>query len=126
MVRVIVDTDIFIDYLRADKGALLSLLEKQSDGKLEIIISSVTVYELFSGKSSKENKQKITDLISQIKVISLDEKLMQFAGELNRDNNLSISSHDYFIAAAAILCDSSLATKNKKHFSRIPKLKLFP
>lgn len=126
MDQVIVDTDIFIDYLRTGKGELVNLLDKQLQGKLEIAISSITVYELFSGKSSKESKSIISGLISKFKIISVDEKIAEFAGRLNRDNNLPISSHDIFIAATAILCDSSLATKNKKHFSKIPNLKFFP
>ncbi|MBI3559249.1 type II toxin-antitoxin system VapC family toxin [Candidatus Gottesmanbacteria bacterium] len=124
MDQIIVDTDILIDYFRTNKGELVNLLEKQLQGKLEIAISSVTVYELFSGKSSKESKPMILRLISKFKIIPMDEKITEFAGELNRDNNLSISSHDFFIAATAILCDSLLATKNKKHFSKIPGLKL--
>lgn len=125
MDQIIVDTDILIDYFRTNKGGLVNLLDKQLQGKLEMAISSVTVYELFSGKSSKETKSVISGLISKFKIIPMDEKIAEFAGELNRDNNLSISSHDFFIAATAILSDSSLATKNKKHFSRIPNLKLF-
>ncbi len=125
MDQVIVDTDIFIDYFRTNKGELLNLLDGQSKNKLEIIISSVTIYELFLGKSSKKEKPEILEFISKFKTISIDEKIAEFAGELSRDSNLAIGSHDFFIAATAIKYGFLVATKNKKHFSKIPNLKLF-
>lgn len=125
MEQVIIDSDIIIDYLRTGRGLMISLLKAQVENKIQISISVVSIYELFVGKSSKKDEEMILEIIKKFKTIFLDNKIAKLAGELTRDNKLESSGpFDVFIAATAILFDSSLATKNKKHFSKIPGLKL--
>lgn len=126
MDQVVVDSDIIIDYLRTGGGLMISLLKAQLEGRIRINISVVSIYELFVGRSSKEEEGVILEIIGKFNTISLDDKIAKLAGELTRDNKFESSGpFDLFVAATAILCDSSLATKNKKHFSKIPNLKLF-
>lgn len=125
MDKVLVDSDILIDYFRTSKGLLPDLISFQIGGKIEIYISSVTVFELFAGSSSKKDKVKIQELIEKLKVIVFDGKLAQFAGELTRDNKLSVPLADFIIASSALYIDALIATRNKEHFRPIPGIKFF-
>lgn len=125
MEKVVVDSNIIIDYLRSSKGWLPSLLSFQAKGEIEIYISSITVFELFAGSSSKKDETKILELVSGFKIISFDEKLAKFAGELTRDWKLSLPLADFIIASTAVFIEAQVVTRNKDHFKGIPKLKFF-
>ncbi|MBI4008722.1 PIN domain-containing protein [Candidatus Roizmanbacteria bacterium] len=123
MVKVLIDTDIIIDFLRTKKGLLLDLYRLQSEEKLELYISSITALELFSGISSKKLKLTLLELISTLKVVGITLDLAVFAGELKRDLQSSIPFADLLIGASALYIRAQLATHNQKHFKGIPKLK---
>lgn len=125
MEKVVVDSNIIIDYLRSSKGWLPDLLSLQAKGEIEIYISSMTVFELFAGSSSKKDETKILELVSGFKIISFDEKLAKFAGELTRDWKLSLPLADFIIASTAVFIEAQIITRNKDHFRDIPKLKFF-
>ncbi len=125
MKKVVVDSDIFIDYLRTSKGWLPDLLSLQRSGEIEIYISSITVFELFAGNSSKKDEAKILQLISGFKIVTFDEKLAKFAGELTRDWKLSQPLADFIIASTAVYIEAQVATRNEDHFKGIPRLKFF-
>lgn len=125
MQKVVVDSNIIIDYLRTSIGWLPELLSLQTQGKIEIYISSITVFELFAGNSSKKDESKILELVSSLKMIAFDEKLAKFAGELTRNWKLSLPLADFIIASTALFIQAQVATRNKNHFKVVPKLKFF-
>jgi len=99
MTKVFVDSDIIIDF------------------------SSVTVLELFAGKSSKKVAGKLRELIDGFVVIPINTELAFFAGELKRDNAMDITLADLLIGATCLFIGAKLATRNKRHFHGIPKLR---
>lgn len=127
MKKVLIDTDIIIDFLRTNEGLFPTLLELQVQGNLTLYISSVTIMELFVGTSSQKQvqSQQLKELIDSFRVIPLDAKLAQFTGELKRGKKWTILTSDLIIGATALWLNAQLATKNRKHFSVIPGLKLF-
>ena len=125
MEKVVVDSDIIIDYLRTSKGRLPDLLSLQEQGKIEIYVSSMTVFELFAGSFSKKDESKISELVAGFKVVAFDENLAKFAGELTRDWKLSLPLADFVIASTAVFIEAQVVTRNKDHFKGIPKLKFF-
>lgn len=125
MIKILVDTDILIDYLRTGKGILLDLLELQAQDKVGLHISAITILEIFAGRSSKKLTSILQQLISGFKVIYVTAELAQFAGELKRDNNLSIALADLIIGATALSVKAKLATRNREHFQTIPRLKFY-
>ena len=125
MEKVVVDSDFIIDYLRTSKGWLPDLISLQSQGEIEIYVSSMTVFELFAGHSSKKDEPKILELVASFKVVAFDEKLAKFAGELTRDWKLSLPLADFIIASTAVYVEAEIATRNKDHFKGIPRLKFF-
>src|SRR3990167_3044683 len=125
MQKVVLDSDIIIDYLRTGQGILPKIVPLQSQGEIEIYISAVTIFELFVGSSSKRDELLILNLINSFKKVVFDQNLAQFAGEIRRDKKLSVALADFFIAASALFIDAQLATRNKKHYQGIKGLKFF-
>lgn len=126
MTKVLVDTDILIDHLRTGGGPLTQLVTMQSNGKIEIYLSSITVMELYAGLSSLKLAKKIQLLLNSFLVIPFDVTVAQFAGELKRDQKFpTVPVVDYIIGSTAVWFKAQLATRNRRHFSSIPELKFF-
>lgn len=125
MKSIVVDTDILIDYLRAGRGPFPALIELQKQHKVELCLSSVTVMELFAGKSSRGKSEYLEEFIGQFKVIPFDKIIAKFCGELRRDLKMSIQTTDLLIGTTALWLNAQLTTGNKKHFTGIPGLKFF-
>jgi tRNA(fMet)-specific endonuclease VapC len=122
---MVVDTSIFIEYLRArdkKKSALFAIPDST-----QLFISSVTMYELLMG-ATDENKQKDIKLLTEdLPVLPFDESVSKKAAEiyhqLRIDNNM-IDFRDIFIAATCLVFELPLKTLNKKHFERIKQLNI--
>src|SRR5437879_2504844 len=103
---MVVDTSIFIDYLRSKKKEQ-TIFQKLSD-KSEIFISSVTLYELLIGATSDEKWEEIRKLTEDIPVLGFSERIAAQSAkiyhELRKSNNI-IDHRDIFIAATAIAND---------------------
>jgi len=129
MKKVVIDTNIIIDYLhlRLPEGEKVDFWKILSQPKIKPLISAATLQELFIGKSSKEKKreQKIRKALLLLRVIKIGEKIAELAGKILRNNPGKMSFPDAQIAATAILEKAQLATGNKKHFNNIKGLKFY-
>jgi len=125
MNRVVIDTDIVIDFLRTNSGLFPQLLQLQADGKIEILFSSITVLEIFAGESAKNQRNELLKLFSKFKIVPFDKDLAIFAGEVKRGKKLSITLTDFIIGTSASKLKARLATRNKTDFKDIPFLKFF-
>jgi predicted nucleic acid-binding protein len=124
--RIVIDTSILIDQLRG--GLHWNKFFSGLEGGVELFLPTIVIYELFSGKSSKNRKQesKIEDFIKHFTKIELSAEIARLAGELFRDNDLNLDTSDYLIAASAIEIGAQIVTLDKKHFSKIPGVSIFP
>ncbi len=123
--NLVVDTNIFIEYLRAKdklKTTLISIPDHTA-----IFISSVTLYELYMGAASEEKKTDIRLLTDDLQILPFNESVAIKASEIFHDlrkSNQLIEFRDIFIAATSIVFDIGLKTSNTKHFKRIQGLRL--
>ncbi len=126
---IVVDTDIIIDHSREKETALLKLLEECKKGEIKLIVSSITVFEFFTGSYFKDISlcENAKRLFSDFLIQDVNEKIAHVAAEMNRNLNLSsiIGLADLLIAATAIYLNAPLFTKNKKHFKLIPGIKFY-
>lgn len=114
MRRVLVDTDILINFLRGREKAktyLLSLLENSV-----ICCSAVTVAEIFAGMRPPE-REKTVALIDNLEIVEVTREIAEKAGLYKG----SIKSHaleldDCLIAASAFVSRAALATGNGRHY----------
>jgi predicted nucleic acid-binding protein len=122
---MVIDTSIFIEFLRA-KNKKQTTLFNISETK-QLYISSVTLYELHMGATSSEKKQDIQILTDDIPVLPFDDTVAKEAARIYhilRTNNKIIEFRDIFIAATALVHELPINTLNRKHFERITKLNL--
>lgn len=123
MTKVLVDTDIIIDFLRTGEGSLPKLMEGQRDGKFELYLSSVTVLELFAGKSSRKVTDKLKELIEGFVVVSVGNDLAARAGEIKRDYSVDVALADLVVGTTSLFVGARLATRNKRHYKGMPGLR---
>jgi predicted nucleic acid-binding protein len=123
---VILDTSVIIDHLRTGgKGYLLDIAKGLP--KQNLTISTITIQELYEGKSTKDKRKEkdMLSIISPLTIVPYTFDTAQLAGEIARDLNRPIELADAAIAATTILSGASLATLNKKDFIGIESLELF-
>ena len=126
MKKVIIDSDIIIDYLRTKGGIFEHLINLSVHGKIEIYISVITVLEITAGISGSKDEKFIKTLFSFSNIIPINYEIASLAGKNKSTIRGQMNLADYLIATSAIHLGFYLATKNIKHFSLVPNLLLFP
>jgi hypothetical protein len=117
----IIDSDIFIDFLRNDKKAVNWLPKQNTDSTL---FSAITETELVSGRANNNprNKQLLMNMLLQFTKIPIDNPLAELAGDIRRQYSISLG--DSVIAASALSHNATLITRNTKDFKKVPHLKI--
>jgi tRNA(fMet)-specific endonuclease VapC len=123
--ELVIDTSIFIEFLRAKDKKHTTLFNITDD--TQIYISSVTLYELLMGATTSSKINDVKILTEDIPVLAFNQSVAQKAAEIYhqlRKTNRMIEFRDIFIAATAIVNELPLKTLNTKHFVRIPNLQI--
>jgi tRNA(fMet)-specific endonuclease VapC len=122
---VVADTDVIIDFFSGSEPfsqVVAGFIRKDS-----LILTSITVFELYAGVLGSRRLGQIDDLVSAATVLSLGtEEALAAVGiynELKKGGQL-IGLRDILIAGICIARKRPLLTRNTVHFSRIPALKL--
>lgn len=122
---MVVDTSIFIQFLRAKDKKKSDLYAITNSAQLHV--SSVTLYELLMGATDEKKLADIRLLTDDLPVLPFDEDVSRKAAEiyhqLRRENKM-IEFRDIFIAATCIVFDMPLKTLNEGHFERIQGLRM--
>jgi len=126
MVKVVVDSSVLIEKMRMVKNCFYDkLVELQSNGKVDLLISVIVIAELWTGDSMNQ-KVKIESaetLIKHLRRIVVNEDISKLAGEIMRKHK--IQGMDALIVASALESEAELATLNTKHFVNVKGLKLY-
>lgn len=125
MKKIVVDTSILIEYIRLGEGRWNDLVEMSKNGDVRLLLPTVVMLELWSGKSMEKNKTEMETVkfLSIFSKLNLDEDTAKLAGKLRRENQ--IDGFDAVIAASCLQEGAWLATLNKKHFEKVEGLKLW-
>ena len=122
------DTDACSYLMKGTSKKLESaILEHQND---TICVSSITYAELVYGvlnRQSKKLEKKLEQLLSLMQIMDWSDAAARQYAEIRlylTQRGIPIGNMDILIAAAAIAIDARLVTNNRKHFERIPTLKL--
>ena len=120
---ILIDTSIIIDYLRKrDKEKTLFW---KIINKTECYISTVTIFELYSGVKNDKHLDALDMVLSHLEVLDFNTTQAKIASNIFRSlktKNKLIEFRDIFIASCAITANMPLATLNTKHFQRIDGL----
>lgn len=123
---VIADTDVVIDFFSGIEPVASTVTDLILEDALSL--TSITVFELYTGITGKKRLKQIDDLISILPVFSLKKNEAQTVARIYNDLKKIgklIGNQDILIAAICITHDLHLLTRNTEHFSRISRLKLF-
>lgn len=119
-VNLVVDSDIFIDYLKHRQ--FRDLFES---GHFKVFYSVVTKRELLSKKGLQRSEQQaIHQLLKSLRIIFPNQKILYKYSEL-RIKHPALGKGDCIIAATAITKNLPLVTRNYKHFRPIKELSLY-
>lgn len=122
---MVVDTSVFIEFLRATKKDKTLLYKIADDSKL--YVSTVTLFELYAGATNHSKWMDIKLLTEDLILLPLTVDVSQYAAKIFqklRLENQIIEFRDIFIGATAIANKLPILTLNKKHFSRIADLEI--
>jgi tRNA(fMet)-specific endonuclease VapC len=125
---VCLDTSVLVALIRKDPAAVGALrAEAEKGGAVSTTI--VALCELYAGaygsRESEKELARVRDLLSNLRVLGLDEGAARKYGELVNSAALKrdpIGDFDLIIASIALQHEEKLVTRNVKHFGRVPGL----
>lgn len=112
MAELLVDTDVFIDHLRA--------FRRIEEGQDQLSYSVVTRAELFAGRTADQDG--LRRLLAPFREHMVDRPTAERAGGLRGTTGLALP--DALIAATALERGLTLVTRNIGHFERVEGLVL--
>jgi predicted nucleic acid-binding protein len=115
--RLLLDTDVLIDFLRGQPQAV-QLLE---DTDCEFYLSA----ELYVGVRDGREREVLDQLVGLLRTIEISTEIAQQAGLWRREYGKSHGTGiiDALIAACADALQIPLATLNVKHFPMLPEVR---
>jgi tRNA(fMet)-specific endonuclease VapC len=120
----VADTDVLIDYL-AGKGEADAVARLLNSGGLRTTV--INRFELLSGANNQRQLARLLQLLGAVPSLDLDGAAADVASEihlsLERAGN-PIGMADSLIAGIVIANDGTLLTRNRRHFERVPGLRL--
>ncbi len=122
--KYLVDSDWVVDYLIGKQQAIDLFSSVSQDSIAISLITFGEIYEgIYYGRDPQRSEAVFRQFLRSVDVLPLNRSIMQqFArirGDLRRKGQI--------IAATAIYHDMTLLTRNRKHYGRIPALKVqFP
>lgn len=122
--RVVVDTDLVIDYLRGKGHGVALVRDLIRTGRLRL--TSVSGFELRVGSDLVNRRDDIMALFRN-RTIPLDLQAALYAGEVASQLKAAgspIGFADYLQAGICLRHRLPFATRNNKHFNRIDGLEL--
>jgi len=127
MKRVLVDTNIIINYGRGDEKLLLNMIDRQEIGELELYVNDIIVAEYFAGLEMESLKRYMwaRDMFNNFfSFLEIDFEVAVKAGVMVAKNEIPVFTNA-LIASTCIINNLQLLTTDVKNFSNIPELKLF-
>ena len=123
-IKLLIDTDIFIDYLKGMSPAKAVFRSRDID----IYCSILTKKELLSKPGLKDSeRKKIISILRDLKTISIDPDIsLKYSDLLAKYHDDRLQPPDAIIAATAWSKKLPLLTRNRRHFSYIEEIKLSP
>lgn len=125
---VCAETSFIISLERREKGAIEKMRELEEKGET-IYLTVVTVAELYHGAFiSKDRTRALNDseeLLKRFAILNLDYESGRIWGQLAASmKSNTIGDRDLFIASIALANNQTILTRNRKHFERVPGLRV--
>ncbi|MFW6200022.1 MAG: type II toxin-antitoxin system VapC family toxin [Gemmatimonadota bacterium] len=125
---MILETTFLVDLererLREERGPAHGFLEENASQRLCV---TVTVAGELAAGASPHDRESWEELLRRLDILSIDREVCWRYGQIFRylkDNGLPIGTNDLWIAATAVTHDLPLVTRNRRHFRRVPELRV--
>ena len=120
----IADTDVLIDYLsgKGEAGAVERLLRQ---GALRTTV--ITRFELLSGAKNAKQLARLVQLLDAVPSLALNDAAADAAADIRRSLERSgnpVGMADSLIAGIVTTHGGTLLTRNRRHFERVPGIRL--
>jgi predicted nucleic acid-binding protein len=126
--ELILETTFLVDLerelARSSHGPAQGFLEARKDARLHI---TFTVAGELAAGASLSDRDRWRRFVAPFRILPFHEEVAWQYGQSYRylqGVGLLIGTNDLWIAATALAYDMPLATRNRRHFSRVPGLKL--
>lgn len=121
MNNIVLDTDIFVDFLRGFEKAKRFFEEIRQDN-LIVYFSAVTETELLSGNECNkiERKAEILSILANFNKVLVSNEIAIKAGDFSRVYN--VETADAIIAATAFAMKANLVTRNVDDYRQIKEI----
>ena len=118
--RLLIDTDVLIEYLRGRSEAAEYLEGLTSD----LCISVISVAELFAGVRGDKEEKSLKQLLLAFVALPVTEKTARLGGLYRRDYGGSHGTGlaDALIAATSEENSADLVTLNRRHFPMVSRI----
>lgn len=128
MKKIVVDTDILIDYANGFAQWLTDAIKTKSTST-QLVLPTIVIAEYFTSTTlESEYEAKVADeTFSYFEKQDLTEGIAKVLGTILRRKTYAPGAGlaDLIIAATTICLGGKLATRNKQHFREIPGLHFF-
>ena len=126
MYKILVDTDVLIDFSKGKSLFLKHLLLLQSKSGASLYITPVNITEFLNDEVLIEKRkfEEAMEFLENFKTLGIDKQIGVLAGKFLREKETSYIA-DALVAALCVEKKLVLATRNIKHFQRITNLKFF-
>ena len=123
-IKLLIDTDIFIDYLKGISPAKAVFRSRDID----IYCSVLTKKELLNKPGLKDSERKrIISIFRGLKTVQINSDIsLKYSDLLAKYHDSRLQPPDAIIAATAWSKKLPLLTRNRRHFSYIEEIRLSP
>jgi predicted nucleic acid-binding protein len=125
---LILETTFLVDLerelARGASGPAQAFLEARKDARLHI---TFTVAGELAAGTSLSNRERWQRFVAPFRLLPFHEDVAWSYGQTYRylrEQGLLIGTNDLWIAATALAYDMPVATRNRRHFGRVPGLEL--
>ena len=127
---MLADTTFLIDIMKADEKALAKAKDLEA-ASTPVLVGAPTIFELYVGVGlsvrSAEERDKVLEVLRSLTQLSLDQQSATRGGLIYAQRSregVEMDPEDAMLAGIAVENRETLLTRNKRHFSGIPDLKL--
>ena len=131
LVRVCLDTDVLIDYMRKPSDEVKRIMKGVLERKVSICTTSVNTFEIWLGAhlapKQTELIKETEDFLDQLEVVNFDYETSVEAGRVManlRKKGQVIEIRDLFVGCVCKVNGMALVTRNLKHYKRIHDLQI--
>lgn len=122
---IVADTDVLIDALRGRRPVASRVAEAIRAGTLATTV--ISSFELLSGSREDGERGRVEDLLGALVLLPLDPEAAVRAAKVRREleaRGEGVGLADFLIAGICLAHSAELWTRNRRHFDRVPGLRL--